>query len=527
MDIVTLLGGMGIFLLGMTLLTDTLKNWAGMRLRRRLNQFTGGAWSGALFGATLTTLFQSSTVTTLMTIGFVSAGLITFTQSLPLIIGANAGNATTGWIIALLGYNLDIRQLFLPLIGIGMVFRLSGSRFKRFGMLLVSIGLIFVGIGTLQEAMGDVVTFSFGQEGTTLVQRLLLIGIGFLMTAVLQSSTLGLVLTMTALTTSTVTLPQAALLVIGLSTGTSLVVAIGSLGGWKSARRIVLGHLVYHVSILLVGWLTFPILFALVNRVADWFQWNDLLRLALFHTTFLLLGIALFLPFYESFANRLLKWVPSRSEKLIRFLDPNMSQLPTVALEAARRSLIEIERFLGKETQLLLRTGKIREDELKLVDKTLSDVRVFLSTIQLEGEAKQNDYGQHLSLLHTIDHLERWLYVIREVEPATALRDTDFSPAKQLVLQELELVTRLNHHTPAEDSKLWKHASKQLAEYRKMHRSELLEETAVYQLEMEQTIQKVQVLLWLDRIGYHIWRATRHLIKPTVPSERFEVNLED
>lgn len=103
-----LVGGIGIFLLGMTLLTDTLKKWAGTRLRHRLNQFTDVSLSGATLGAMLTTL---------MTIGFVSAGLLTFTQSLPLVIGANVGSATTGWIIAILGYNLDVRQLFLPLIG--------------------------------------------------------------------------------------------------------------------------------------------------------------------------------------------------------------------------------------------------------------------------------------------------------------------------------------------------------------------------------------------------------------------------
>ncbi|MBR2076429.1 MAG: Na/Pi cotransporter family protein, partial [Exiguobacterium sp.] len=292
MEIATLVGGIGIFLLGMTLLTDTLKKWAGMRLRHRLNQFTDGSLSGAALGAMLTALFQSSSVTTLMTIGFVSAGLLTFTQSLPLVIGANIGSATTGWVIAILGYNLDVRQLFLPLIGIGMAFRLSRPRLRRVGLLLVSIGLIFVGIGTLQEAMRDVVTFSFGSAGEmTVLHEALLIGIGFMMTAVLQSSTIGLVLTMTALATATISLPQAAYLVLGQSAGTTLVVALGSIGGWKSARRIVLGHAIYHVSIVLIGWLTFPVLFEVVNRVADWFNWNDLLRLALFHTTFHLLGV--------------------------------------------------------------------------------------------------------------------------------------------------------------------------------------------------------------------------------------------
>ncbi|WP_214888847.1 Na/Pi symporter [Exiguobacterium sp. s142] len=528
MGIGTLIGGIGIFLLGMMLLTDTLKSLAGERLRERLNRMAEGPVAGAFLGATMTALFQSSTVTTLMTISFVSAGLLTFTQALTLVIGANAGSATTGWIVALLGYNVDIRELLLPLIGVGMALRLIGRRVKRIGMLLVSLGLVFVGIGTLQEAMREVVTFSFsGWDTDTLLHQLALLGTGLFMTVVLQSSSIGLVLTMTALATDTVTLAQAAFLVLGQSAGTSLVVALGSLGGWKSARRIVLGHVLVHSLILLIGWLTFPLLFGVVNRVADWLNWNELLRLALFHTSFHLLGVLTFLPFHEAFSRRLLKWVPSRSEKLIRFLDPNMSRIPTVALEAARRSLIEIERYLGNETKLLLTEARKREDELQLVEKTLGDVRVFLSTIQLEEGQGRNDYGQHLSLLHTIDHLERWLFVLREVDPVDALRDTDFLVARQLVLHELELVDALNHHTPPEDSKQWKTASKQLAEYRKAHRAEMLEETAANQLEMEQTIRKVQALLWLDRLGYHVWRATRHLIKPTVPSERFEVNLED
>ncbi|WP_070328255.1 Na/Pi cotransporter family protein [Exiguobacterium aurantiacum] len=528
MGIGTLIGGIGIFLLGMMLLTDTLKSLAGERLRERLNRMAEGPVAGAFLGATMTALFQSSTVTTLMTISFVSAGLLTFTQALTLVIGANAGSATTGWIVALLGYNVDIRELLLPLIGVGMALRLIGRRVKRIGMLLVSLGLVFVGIGTLQEAMREVVTFSFsGWDTDTPLHQLALLGTGLFMTVVLQSSSIGLVLTMTALATDTVTLAQAAFLVLGQSAGTSLVVALGSLGGWKSARRIVLGHVLVHSSILLIGWLTFPLLFGVVNRVADWLNWNELLRLALFHTSFHLLGVLTFLPFHEAFSRRLLKWVPSRSEKLIRFLDPNMSRIPTVALEAARRSLIEIERYLGNETKLLLTEARKREDELQLVEKTLGDVRVFLSTIQLEEGQGRNDYGQHLSLLHTIDHLERWLFVLREVDPVDALRDTDFLVARQLVLHELELVDALNHHTPPEDSKQWKTASKQLAEYRKAHRAEMLEETAANQLEMEQTIRKVQALLWLDRLGYHVWRATRHLIKPTVPSERFEVNSED
>lgn len=528
MGVGTLVGGVGIFLLGMMLLTDTLRSLAGERLRQRLNRMAEGPVAGAFLGAMMTALFQSSTVTTLMTISFVSAGLLTFTQALTLVIGANAGSATTGWIVALLGYNVDVRELLFPLIGIGMALRLIGRRVKRIGMLLVALGLVFVGIGTLQEAMREVVTFSFSDWDTgTPLHQLALLGTGLFMTVLLQSSSIGLVLTMTALATDTVTLEQAAFLVLGQSAGTSLVVALGSIGGWKSARRIVLGHVIVHGSILLIGWLTFPLLFGVVSGVADRLNWNELLRLALFHTSFHLLGVLTFLPFHEAFSRRLLQWVPSRAEKLTRFLDPNMSRIPTVALEAARRSLIEIERYLGNETRLLLMAARKREDELQLVEKTLGDVRVFLSTIQLEEGRGRNDYGQHLSLLHTIDHLERWLFVMREVEPLEALRDTDFLVARQLVLHELELVDTLNHHTPPEDAKQWKTASKQLAEYRKAHRAEMLEETAANQLEMDQTIRKVQALLWLDRIGYHVWRATRHLIKPTVPSERFEVNLED
>lgn len=528
MGVMMLVGGVGIFLFGMMLLTDTLKEFAGTRLRDRLTRLTDDPFRGALFGATLTTLFQSSTVTTLMTVGFVSAGLMTFQQSLPVIIGSNAGSATTGWIVALLGSNVDVRQVFYPLIGIGMFVRLSSRRFRSLAMLCVSVGLIFVGIGTLQEAMQQTLAFPVTTNlAASFWQQLALIGIGLGMTLVLQSSTVGLVLTMTALATNAITLTQAAFLILGQSAGTSLVVALGSIGTWKAGRRLVLAHLMIHGSILVIGWATFPLLFAVVEAVGDFFGWNPLLRLALFHTAFHVLGVIAFLPFHTTFSRRLLRWLPSRTEKLTGMLNPEMTRVPAVALEASRRSLIEIDRYLARETLRLIEDGERRDEALHLLERTLGEVRLFLSTIQLDATSQPDEYGRHVSYLHAIDHLERWLGVLREIESPEVMQDGSLETARTMLLEALRRTDDLNHHTPSTDISVWKRLSKQLANTRKTQRAEWLEETPSRPVEMLHSFEHVQALLIYDRMGYHLWRATRHLIKPTVPSERFAMNEDE
>ena len=149
-----LLGGVGLFLLGMALMTDGLKTTAGPALGRLLASSTQTRWRGLVSGVVVTALVQSSSAVTVAAIGFVNAGLLTFGQSLWVIFGSNVGTTMTGWLVALIGLKIKVEAAALPMIGIGMALRLTGAESRRgaAGTALAGFGVLFLGIGLLQQA---------------------------------------------------------------------------------------------------------------------------------------------------------------------------------------------------------------------------------------------------------------------------------------------------------------------------------------------------------------------------------------
>ena len=200
--IIQLMGGIGLFLLGMSLMTDSLKAMAGESLRQWLAKFTGSPFNAMLSGIGFTLVVQSSTATTLATIGFVSAGVLTFAQAMGVIIGANIGTTSTGWIVAFLGLKFSISNFALPMIGLGAIMKLLGKdRLALVGLGVAGFGLIFFGIDVLQIAMAsfaervDLSVWSNNDIST----RLILVLIGIIMTILLQSSSAAVTATLAAL----------------------------------------------------------------------------------------------------------------------------------------------------------------------------------------------------------------------------------------------------------------------------------------------------------------------------------------
>ncbi|NUM78660.1 Na/Pi cotransporter family protein, partial [candidate division KSB1 bacterium] len=245
-----LLGGIGLFLLGMILLTDGLKAVAGEALRRVLSRFVRGPFSALFSGATVTILVQSSSATTLTTIGFVSAGLLTFPQAVGVLFGANLGTTSTGWIVAVLGLKISVGKLALPLIGVGALLRLlTRDRLAAGGLALAGFGLIFVGIDTLQAGMAHLAErFDPSQlPGETFAGRMLLVVTGIAMTVVMQSSSAAVATTLTALHGGAIDLTQAAALVVGQNVGTTVTAALAGLGAVTAAKRTALAHILFNV----------------------------------------------------------------------------------------------------------------------------------------------------------------------------------------------------------------------------------------------------------------------------------------
>ena len=197
---VGVLGGLGLFLLGIHHLTEGLKGLAGDSLRRTLQTVVGGRLSAVVSGALFTVLIQSSTATTLTVIGFVSAGLVTFSQAVGVIVGATFGTTSTPWLVAIFGFRLRISAFALPMVGIGAFLWMVGKgRTRSAGAILAGFGLLFIGIDYLQTGMDGVSWNLDAIGGSGFGWQWILAGVGILMSVIMQSSSAAGATTLVAL----------------------------------------------------------------------------------------------------------------------------------------------------------------------------------------------------------------------------------------------------------------------------------------------------------------------------------------
>lgn len=340
----TVAGGIGLFLLGMILMTDGLKALAGDALRRMLERFTGRRLSAVATGVGVTAIVQSSSATTLATIGFVSAGLLSFNNAIGVIIGANLGTTTTGWIVSLLGLKFSIGTFAMPLVGIGALLRLLGrDRVAQGGSVMAGFGLIFVGIDVLQDGVAgfaeriDLARYS----AAGLLPRLLLVGIGVILTVVIQSSSAAVTTILTALAGGAIDTEQAAALVIGANIGTTATAVIAAIGASVPARRTAFVHVVFNVVTGAIAFFVLPWFVDLAGYLTgDGGSGADhAMTIAAFHTGFSVLGALVFVPLIPQLAWLAARLLPQRRPELTRHLDPGLREVPALAVSAAGSTL--------------------------------------------------------------------------------------------------------------------------------------------------------------------------------------------
>jgi phosphate:Na+ symporter len=349
--IASLLGGIGLFLLGMWLMTEGLKLAAGGALQAVLESWTRSAPRGFLAGVLITALLQSSSAVTVATLGFVNAGLLNLAQAVWLIIGANVGTTMTGWLVALVGVKIDVTALALPLIGLGMLGRLAfrgRSRLFGAGQAMAGFGAFFLGVGVLQagfsDLLGDVGPLVTGD--VTFVSLLAALAVGVVVTVLTQSSSAAIALALTAAATGQIPLAMTAMAVIGTNIGTTSTAILAAMSATPAARRVATAHVIFNLTaaagalallsplLWLSAWLTSGI-----NP-----QGETPAILAMFHTLFNLLG-ALIMALTGS---RLIAFLQRRfisaDESLARprYLDPTLAPVPELAL---RGLILEVERM--------------------------------------------------------------------------------------------------------------------------------------------------------------------------------------
>src|SRR5215475_15727670 len=347
---ISVLGGVGLFLLGMTVMTEGLKALAGSALRAVLGKAAATPLHGSFWGAIITLLVQSSSATTMTTIGLVSAGLLTFQQGLGLVFGANVGTTGTGWLVALIGVRVSLTAAALPMIFVGALIKLlARGRISGVRAALAGFGLVLFGLTTLQQGMGglaerlhpaDLPAVLAGPDGrwwTSMFGVLVLVVAGLVMTALMQSSTAAVAVTLSGYFAGAIGLDQGCALIIGQNIGTATSSALAAIGASTTAKRLAIAYVLFKIIAALIALVLFPFTIPLLQRAAS--SVDGVTLLALYHTAYNVVGVVVLLPLINWFTRLVERILPERGSPLARCLDPSALESPIVAVEAVRRTI--------------------------------------------------------------------------------------------------------------------------------------------------------------------------------------------
>ncbi|MEQ9393619.1 Na/Pi cotransporter family protein [Haliea sp.] len=412
------LGGLGLLLLGMGMMTDGLKAAAGNSLQGFLERSTQTRLRAAMAGFGITALVQSSSAVIVATLGFTNAGMLRLKQAAWVVFGSNVGTTMTAWIVALVGLRIKVELIALPLIGIGMLLKLffSKGRSAHVGVALAGFGLLFLGLGMLRDAFIDVADWiPIDQLGTAGATGIILgVLFGALLTALIQSSSAALAIILTASVTGVLTPLLGASLVIGANIGTTATSLLASIGATANARRLALVHVVEKVLTAVIALILLVPLWWVSEQLAGGAagRTNISTGLALFHTLFNLLGLLLMWLLADWLLRHVERWIkqPELSSEKLRYLDDTVLALPAMGVSAMHS---EIKRVFK---QLLARGRQIIDPDKEPAPEESIRTGVLLAAIA--------DYGNRIGAQNLGNGLsETFLNLYWAREECVQLRD--------------------------------------------------------------------------------------------------------
>ena len=398
-DVLNLIGGLSLFLFGMTLMGQALERQAGNRLKALLERMTTNRFAGLLTGLGVTAIIQSSSATTVMVVGFVNSGLMTLKQSINVIMGANIGTTVTAWILSLAGIessNFFIRLLkpssFTPVLALaGIIFYMASKNSKR-----KDTGLILLGFATLMygmETMSDAVSVlrsvpSFQQMFLAFTNPVLGVIAGAVLTAIIQSSSASVGILQALASTGAVSYGAAIPIIMGQNIGTCITAMLSSIGTTRNAKRAALVHFAFNLIGAAV-WLT---VFCLVKTIlAPIFltQAADLMGIAVFHSMFNVLCTLLMLPFSQVLEHMVCRILPdAKTTEKIQELDERLLGSPALALNQCRQVLgnmaeLSIQAFRDS-TACVLNYDKVIADRIHEAEDNTDHLEDLISTYLLK-----------------------------------------------------------------------------------------------------------------------------------------------
>lgn len=413
-DIFSVLGGLGLFLYGMNLMGMGLQKVAGEKLKKLIEALTNNRFMGVIVGAIVTMIVQSSSATTVMVVGFVNAGLMSLAQAIGVIMGANIGTTITAQLIA---FKLtDIAPLVIA-IGVAIWLGSSKKKNKEIAEVLIGFGILFLGMKTMSsplKALKDAPVFT---EMITTLGRSPLLGIfvGFIITAIVQSSSASMGLLLALATTGVITLDIAFPILLGQNIGTCVTALLSGIGANKTAKRASIMHLLFNV----IGTVLFLIIaeFTPFLKGIESLPGADPLRnIANAHTIFNIANTIILLPFAGYIVKAATKLVPGEVEEHqgLKYLDERIIETPSIAVGMASKEVLRMGKIVGKNLETSKQafvnkdeklTQKVFEEE-KRINRLEKDILGYLVQL-LNAPLSDQQHITVTTLLNTINDLER------------------------------------------------------------------------------------------------------------------------
>ncbi|HEX8806922.1 MAG TPA: Na/Pi symporter [Candidatus Aquilonibacter sp.] len=541
---ISVLGGVGLFLLGMSVMTNGLKALAGSGLRATLSKAASTPLSGTFWGAFVTLIVQSSSATTMTTIGLVSAGLLTFSQGLGLVFGANIGTTGTAWLIALVGVRISLTAYALPMIFVGALIMLLGrGRVSAAGGALAGFALVLFGLTTLQQGMSGVAeqlhpsnlpaVFGPGVSWwSALLSTLILIVVGLAMTAVMQSSTAAVAVTLSAQYAGAVGVDQACALIIGQNIGTATSSALAAIGASRTAQRLALAYILFKLIAAVIALVLFPLTVPPLVRLSSTIEGVTLL--AGYHTAFNVVGVAVMLPMINRFSQFVERILPESGSPLTRTLDPAALLMPIAAEEAVRRTVARSLQAICASINAALTDRK--PVSVTAAGDALRQARQFISDADGPPES-ENEQERLTRTLHALDHASRLADVAGETHNAAPVSiGSEDVRAAELCADAMRHAVVIGDDvgalpdTPVHAAEALEggatepptaHAIERLAycaealdELQRVHRKATLSSVAGGAMSADEAIARVDAVRRLESLAHHAWRSAMYLLPP-------------
>ena len=463
-------GGLGVFLLGMKYMSEGLQAVAGSRLRSMIGFVTNNRMLAVLVGIAVTCLVQSSSITTVMVVGLVNSGFMTLKQAIGVIFGANIGTTITGWLISLLP---KVGKYGLPMLGISALFYLFArkDRARYMGMFVMGLGMVFFGLELMSSGLKPIrgmpgfIEWFHAFEADTYFGVLKCAAVGCVLTMIVQSSSATLAITMNLALLGVIEFPTAAALVLGENIGTTITAFLASIGASTNARRAAYAHIIF--NILGVLWITaiftrfyLPFIesiagakiYAMVLKDGSETFPHMLPAIALVHSGFNITNTLIFLPFMSGLAWLVTRFTPDKEGKEVNhlvYLDVRMLDTPSIGIEQSRKELLfmsdSVEKMLGLLREVIAedKSGPDRERKLlhreEILDNVQKEITEFLGKLLSGGITHDvmEEAQKQLRMADEYESLSDYIVVVLKLVRKLRKNDIKLSPEAREELLEL------------------------------------------------------------------------------------------